>query len=95
MNPLCTPRDWQAMALAESLSALEKGDFPEAKAYLAESKRYGACADQIAALHEEILVLRTALADMRTEYRGYDLPYGSKAYALANELLIAARKPSC
>lgn len=31
MNPLCTPCDWQAMALSESLSALEKGDFDRAK----------------------------------------------------------------
>lgn len=89
MNKLCTPRDWQLMAQAKSLAALEQGDFHEATAHLAESKRYGACADQIGELHEQVVALRAMLREMCAEFCALDLPCGSKAYARANELLIA------
>lgn len=38
------------------------------------------------AQRDELLV---ALKAMRDEFRGYDLPYGSKAYRMANEAIIS------
>lgn len=51
---LLAPRDWQAMALRE---AAELTGTPEGAARLAESKRYGALADEIErlrALHRKV-----------------------------------------
>lgn len=49
--PLLAPRDWQAMALRE---AAELTGTPEGAARLAESKRYGALADEIERLRAQL-----------------------------------------
>ena len=57
VRPLLAPRDWQAMALRE---AAELTGTTEGAARLAESKRYGALAD-------EIERLRRVWEDTRTQ----------------------------
>lgn len=54
---LVTARDWQAIAQREAADLLGS---PEALAKLAESKRYGALADQLHAQAKEIEALRIA-----------------------------------
>lgn len=44
MNPLLTPRDWQAQAQREAQELLGT---PEGAAKLVEAKRYGVLADEI------------------------------------------------
>ena len=51
---LLAPRDWQAMALRE---AAELTGTPEGSARLAESKRYGALADEIERLQKTLMWL--------------------------------------
>lgn len=51
VRPLLAPRDWQAMALRE---AAELTGTPEGAARLAESKRYGALADEIERLRAQL-----------------------------------------
>lgn len=80
MNPLCTPRDWQVMALADAIGAIEKGDFDKAKHRLTESKRYGACADQIAELHARVMELeKKSAVDKFDEEQARigGMPYGT------------------
>lgn len=48
-------------------------------------------ARQLAALDELIEELVAALEAMRAEFRAADLPYGSKAYQRAGEVLAKAR----
>lgn len=60
VRPLLAPRDWQAMALRE---AAELTGTTEGAARLAESKRYGALADEIERLRARVLDLEAAHED--------------------------------
>ena len=60
VRPLLAPRDWQAMALRE---AAELTGTTEGAARLAESKRYGALADEIERLRARALDLEAAHED--------------------------------
>ena len=64
MTDLLTPRDWQAIAQQK---ALELAGTPEAAEKLAESKRYGALADELDRLRADGSFIASRLEDRTNE----------------------------
>lgn len=60
VRPVLSPRDWQAMALREAAALTGT---PEGRARLAESKRYGALADELDRLRSALRVAEGALME--------------------------------
>ena len=91
VRPLLAPRDWQAMALRE---AAELTGTTEGAARLAESKRYGALANEIERLRDELAYAEAALADIgdATREPGDDLAWCEARAAEALPRVRAALK---
>lgn len=62
-------RDWQHIKQQQALEAMGT---PEAADFLCESKRYGACADEIEKLRAQLVIALTALE--RLAFKSNTLP---------------------